>query len=160
MLWKSEDRHPPRLVSSLAQPHANRFLNFNAGVGPVLDFILHCRRRGKDRENTFSHLEGQLRSRGKSFTSQIPCWVFPASKRWSIKSHVSVAVTFSKTQNLFQELRGIKCVSIRKPRGNFLIWAVVQEAFFSFIASSADQQWWIKWHLFLKKKKVLKPAFS
>lgn len=34
-------------MSPLAQPHADRFLNFNAGTGPVLDFILHCRKTGK-----------------------------------------------------------------------------------------------------------------
>lgn len=44
----------PRLVSSFAQPHANRLLNLDASTGPVVHFVLHCGKWKIEEEDAYS----------------------------------------------------------------------------------------------------------
>lgn len=94
---KCKDWHPPRLMPPLAQPHANRFLNFNAGTGPVLDFIGHC---GKRIEGIHFYLVGQLGNRGKSLHT-LPVECLRQARDDQYKAMLPLLLPFLKTQNLF-----------------------------------------------------------
>lgn len=54
----------PRLVSSSAQPHANRLLNPNAGTCPVVHFVPHCGTQQRD-EDAYSSNSNTAKVKGR-----------------------------------------------------------------------------------------------